>query len=74
MTPIVNPLVAHRACFYIDDAKLGTRGSDSGRYLRDIVAPPFFFPQYSSAEIISYAVSYLCTYAMSLTTTLLLLS
>ena len=46
MTPIVNPLVAHRACFYIDDAKLGTRGSSSGRCLRDI-APLFFFPGHS---------------------------
>ena len=42
MTPIVNSLVAHRACFYIDDAKLGTRGSGSGRCLRDI-APLYSF-------------------------------
>ena len=46
MTPIVNPLVTHRACFYIDDAKLGTRRSGSSRCLRDI-APLFFFPRHS---------------------------
>lgn len=45
MTPIVNPLIAHRACFYVDDAKLGVR--------RSSVADVFTLEIYNASQIFS---------------------